>query len=246
MAEAAASAVYSEFEHQQQQSRSRGHSRSSSLSRAIPQGTDADMAHLRSSSFDAGISLATMASLSEPSIIPALTQTVIGEYLYKYYRRLGPFSTVSGARHERYFWVHPYTLTLYWSTCNPVLDNPASNKTRAAAILGVESINDPNPYPTGLYHKSILVKTETRSVKFTCPTRQRHNIWFNSLRYLIQRNMDGIDLTDTGATDDAYTGRIYRLPGETAKTTNQRLSSTRHASSGSSKVEKSGSARSLR
>ncbi|KAH3677123.1 hypothetical protein WICMUC_001878 [Wickerhamomyces mucosus] len=148
----------------------------------------------RDISIDGGLSLLTNASLSEPNIIPALTQTVIGEYLFKYYRRLGPFSSISESRHERYFWIHPYTLTLYWSSTNPVLGNPTNHKTRAAAIIQVESIEDNNPLPTGLYHKSIIVHSQTRSIKFTCPTRQRHNIWYNSLRYLIQRNMDGIVL----------------------------------------------------
>lgn len=155
----------------------------------------------RDASVDGGLSLMTNASLSEPKIIPALTQTVIGEYVYKYYRRLGPLSSISETRHERYFWVHPYTLTLYWSTTNPVLGNPSNHKTRAAAIISVESVDDNNPLPAGLYHKSIVVHSQSRSVKFTCSTRQRHNIWYNSLRYLIQRSTDGLDFDD-----DLYIG----------------------------------------
>ncbi|KAM5428293.1 Mitochondria-ER-cortex-ancor component [Saccharomyces cerevisiae] len=174
-------------------------------------------------------SLQTLASLNEPSIIPALTQTVIGEYLFKYYPRLGPFGFES--RHERFFWVHPYTLTLYWSTSNPILENPANTKTKGVAILGVESVTDPNPYPTGLYHKSIVVTTETRTIKFTCPTRQRHNIWYNSLRYLLQRNMQGISLEDIAddPTDNMYSGKIFPLPGENTKSSSKRLSASRRS-----------------
>ncbi|SCV05322.1 LANO_0H04940g1_1 [Lachancea nothofagi CBS 11611] len=232
LAEAAVNAAYND--HEVATIKSRGHRHSLSSNRQTILNMDVDVTTVRHASFDGGISLATVASLSEPSIIPALTQTVIGEYLHKYYRRLGPFSNVT-SRHERYFWVHPYTMTLYWSTNNPVLENPATNKTRAAAILGIESVEDPNPYPAGLYHKSIVVKTETRPIKITCATRQRHNIWFNSLRYLIQRNMDGINLDDTAA-DPADANKIYQLPGETPKLTNQRLSSTRRGmSAGSTK-----------
>ncbi|KAH3901986.1 uncharacterized protein SCODWIG_00245 [Saccharomycodes ludwigii] len=137
------------------------------------------------------LSLVSVSSLTEPSIIPALTQTVIGEYLYKYYHRFGVFTNV---RHERYFWVHPYTMTLYWSTSNPVLDSPQTSKTKGAAITGVKSVDDPNPFPPGVYHKSIIIKTDSREIKITCSTRQRHNIWYNSLRYLLQKNMDGINL----------------------------------------------------
>ncbi|AJU59376.1 Num1p [Saccharomyces cerevisiae YJM195] len=174
-------------------------------------------------------SLQTLASLNEPSIIPALTQTVIGEYLFKYYPRLGPFGFES--RHERFFWVHPYTLTLYWSASNPILENPANTKTKGVAILGVESVTDPNPYPTGLYHKSIVVTTEARTIKFTCPTRQRHNIWYNSLRYLLQRNMQGISLEDIAddPTDNMYSGKIFPLPGENTKSSSKRLNASRRS-----------------
>lgn len=199
------------------------HSRSPSL---VARNENSSIA--RSNSMGA-ISLATVASLSEPSIIPALTQTVIGEYLHKYYPYLGSFGL--SARHERFFWVHPYTLTLYWSTTNPVLSNPSTHKTKCAAIISVESVVDTNPYPAGLYHKSIIVHSENKKVKITCATRQRHNIWYNSLRYLIQRSMEGINLEDIAddPTDTMYSGKIFPLQGENAKTANQRLSSSRRS-----------------
>lgn len=192
IADEASNAAAYEFDHPTART-SRSHSRIPSLSQSRA-GSFKPIS--RDISVDGGLSLMTNASLTEARIIPALTQTVIGEYLHKYYRRLGPLSSISETRHERYFWIHPYTLTLYWSTTNPVLGNPASHKTRAAAIVGVESVEDNNPLPAGLHHKSIIVHSQTRSIKFTCPTRQRHNIWYNSLRYLIQRSMDGIELDE--------------------------------------------------
>lgn len=209
----------------QQNGRIISHSRSSTVSRIESNAAN---------SIYGGVSLTTMASLSEPSIIPALTQTVIGEYLHKYYRRLGPLGVES--RHEKYFWIHPYTLTLYWSTSNPVLSDPASNKTKGVAILGVESVEDNNPYPVGLYHKSIIIVTESRNVKFTCLTRQRHNIWFNSLRYLIQRNMEGINIDEIAddPSDNMYSGKIFPLPGENSKSANSRLSGSRRIVTNSS------------
>ncbi|KAG7864152.1 hypothetical protein KL919_000180 [Ogataea angusta] len=123
-------------------------------------------------------------------MIAAITQTIIGEYLYKYYRKLGPLSSLSEARHERYFWIHPYSLTLYWSAANPILGDPSENKIRALAISSVESVEDNNPLPPGLYHKSILVHSVDRTIRITCPTQKRHSIWFNSLRYLIDRSVD--------------------------------------------------------
>lgn len=140
-----------------------------------------------------GMSVASNISLTDKSMIPVITQVLIGEYLFKYYRKLGPLSSISATRHERYFWVHPYSLTLYWSTSNPVLKNPNVTKSKAIAILGVESVEDSNPIPVGLYHKSIIVHSQTKSVKFTCSNRRRHNIWYNSLRYLVHRNINELD-----------------------------------------------------
>ena len=171
----------------------------------IPQSTSV-VSHLSEQSApdslrsNAIFSMATDVSLTDKSMIPAITQVVIGEYLFKYYRRLGPFKVISETRHERYFWVHPYSLTLYWSENNPSLANPSQVRTRAAAIIGVESVEDNNPLPTGLYYKSIIVHSTDRSIKITCATRQRHNIWYNALRYLINRNIDDLTIDeDTNA-----------------------------------------------
>lgn len=55
---------------------------------------------------------------TDPEVIHAITQTMIGEFLYKYTRR--NFSKeLSDNRHRRFFWLHPYTRTLYWSASDP-------------------------------------------------------------------------------------------------------------------------------
>jgi hypothetical protein len=55
---------------------------------------------------------------TDPAVIHAITQTMIGEFLYKYTRR-----TIGKGhgehRHKRFFWVHPYTKTLHWSMSDP-------------------------------------------------------------------------------------------------------------------------------
>jgi hypothetical protein len=46
---------------------------------------------------------------TDPVIIHAITQTMIGEFLYKYTRRtIG--KGVGEKRHKHFFWVHPYSL----------------------------------------------------------------------------------------------------------------------------------------
>jgi len=55
---------------------------------------------------------------NDPRIIQSITQTMIGEYLWKY-TRTATKSGLSTNRHRRFFWVHPYTRTLYWSEQDP-------------------------------------------------------------------------------------------------------------------------------
>lgn len=67
---------------------------------------------------------------TDPELIHAITQTMIGEFLHKYTRGrtigkglgkgiAGGIGLIGGKRHERFFWVHPYTKTLYWSNLDP-------------------------------------------------------------------------------------------------------------------------------
>lgn len=161
------------------------------------------------------ISLNTLESLNEPSIIPALTQTVIGEYLYKYYQVLG----VGGeSRHERYFWVHPYTMTLYWSPTNPAMESPTNHTAKCAPIAKVDSVVDKHA-SHGLYHKCLVITTDTRVIRIACSTRQRHNVWYNSLRYLLQRSMEGINMEDIAEnpSDTMYSGKIFPLSKHPSK-----------------------------
>lgn len=147
--------------------------------------------------FDA-VSLHTVDTIisNRKVIIAAVAQTIMGEYLFKYYRKLGPFSSVSDTRHERYFWIHPYSMTIYWSPLNPVSSDPAKNQIKALSILDVKVVEDNNPLPVGIYHKSLIIKSHDKNIKITCPTRQLHNVWYNSLRFLLDRS------TDTWVNDD--------------------------------------------
>jgi hypothetical protein len=48
-----------------------------------------------------------------------------------------------------------------------------------AYIDSVKSVLDPNPVPPGIYQYSIIVSTPQREMKFTAPTKERHDIWFS-------------------------------------------------------------------
>lgn len=55
---------------------------------------------------------------TNPPMIQAVVQTMMGDFLYKYTRKLGR-QTISGRRHKRFFWVQPYTRTLCWGDKDP-------------------------------------------------------------------------------------------------------------------------------
>ncbi|SPN99745.1 related to AMI1 protein [Cephalotrichum gorgonifer] len=130
---------------------------------------------------------------TDPRMIQAITQTMIGEFLWKYTRKTGR-GEMSENRHRRYFWVHPYTRTLYWSDRDPstAAGQRSELKAKSIPIEAVRVVTDDNPFPPGLPRKSLIVISPGRTVKFTCTTNQRHEIWFNALSYLLLRtNEDG-------------------------------------------------------
>ncbi|OTA58902.1 hypothetical protein K449DRAFT_334141 [Hypoxylon sp. EC38] len=123
---------------------------------------------------------------TDPRMIQAITQTMIGEYLWKYTRKTGR-GEMSENRHRRYFWVHPYTRTLYWSERDPSTAGRSELKAKSIPIEAVRIVGDDNPMPPGLHRKSLIIISPGRTVKFTCTTGQRHETWFNALSYLLLR-----------------------------------------------------------
>ncbi|ODQ63048.1 hypothetical protein NADFUDRAFT_53698 [Nadsonia fulvescens var. elongata DSM 6958] len=140
-----------------------------------------------------GGTVGSNASFSDKHMVQIMTQIVVGEYLYKYTTRRIGMSGISDNRHQRYFWVHPYTVTLYWGHENPAGENKSNAKIKSAPILAVQSVEDNNPLPPGLFAKSLLITTPDRKMRVTCLNRHRHNIWYAGLVYLVRRNLDGLD-----------------------------------------------------
>jgi hypothetical protein len=127
---------------------------------------------------------------------------MIGEYLWKYTRKAGRSET-STTRHRRFFWIHPYTRTLYWSEQDPSTAGKNMLKAKSVAIDAVRVITDDNPNPPGLHRKTIVVITPGREIHFTAPTSQRHETWFNALSYLLLRTEgDRAEATDELNEDD--------------------------------------------
>jgi predicted nucleic acid-binding Zn-ribbon protein len=138
---------------------------------------------------------------TDPRMIQAITQTMIGEYLWKYTRKTGR-DHFSSSRHQRFFWVHPYTRTLYWSEQDPATAGRTELKAKSVAIQAVRVVTDDNPSPPGLHRKSIIIVTPGRNIKMTASTSQRHETWFNALSYLLlktgteEEDADGVTAED--------------------------------------------------
>ncbi|KAK4139340.1 uncharacterized protein C8A04DRAFT_15948 [Dichotomopilus funicola] len=142
---------------------------------------------------------------TDPRMIQAITQTMIGEYLWKYTRKTGGRGEMSEKRHRRYFWVHPYTRTLYWSDRDPSAAGRSELRAKSVPIEAVRVVADDNPMPPGLHRKSLIIVSPGRSVKFTCTTGQRHETWFNALSYLLLRTTD-----ETHTDAEELAGNITR------------------------------------
>ncbi|KAK3067676.1 hypothetical protein LTR53_015314, partial [Teratosphaeriaceae sp. CCFEE 6253] len=174
-----------------------------------------------------------VAPSTDPRMIQAITQTMIGEYLWKYTRKAGRSET-STTRHRRFFWIHPYTRTLYWSEQDPSTAGKNMLKAKSMAIQSVRVITDDNTYPPGLHRKSIVVVTPGRDVVFTAPTGQRHETWFNALSYLLLRTeqekqeaADTVNEEDLAEFNPSFSIRrsISRLTGRNASPSRTSLSS---------------------
>ncbi|KAF8885292.1 meiotic cell cortex C-terminal pleckstrin homology-domain-containing protein [Infundibulicybe gibba] len=120
---------------------------------------------------------------TDPAIIHKIAQITTGEFLYKDTR--GTAGIGHGEREcERFFWVRPYTKTLYWSSADPGSSTVLESSVKSAHIEGVRSVLDPSPVPSGSYQYSVVVSIQ-REMKITAPTKERHDIWLNALEYLL-------------------------------------------------------------
>lgn len=154
-------------------------------------------------------------SLRNEGQIGLITQTMIGDWMWKYTRK-AVGGGLSDHRHQRYFWIHPYTRTLYWSTKAPgtqgsdiktksgkymhttQITSYVPTNTYVALIEGVQAVPDQTQPPLpGVPNVSIAVKTDGRVIKFTAPTMAQHQVWIDALTYLASRG-DNEELKNGG------------------------------------------------
>ncbi|KAI8074823.1 hypothetical protein BC940DRAFT_343275 [Gongronella butleri] len=149
------------------------------------------------SDVDASSPLTTPAS-SRPSsamdpTISLVTETMMGHWMWKSPRRSRNVVSLRRQKdnlHQRYFWVHPYTRTLYWSIDAPGAPNRDS-KTKSAYIQGMRIV--PNHHQAAgmdVPDVSISVTTSDGEMQLTAPDDATHKTWVDALSYMLSRKTD--------------------------------------------------------
>ncbi|CAO3691660.1 unnamed protein product [Rhizopus stolonifer] len=110
---------------------------------------------------------------TDMDVISSITQTMIGEWMMKHTRRYVG-SGISEHKHKRFFWVHPYTKSLYWSSIEPGVDGSES-RAKSAFIESVVVVSNHSQQESS--PMSLLIRTPKRDIKITAPNLERHDIW---------------------------------------------------------------------
>ncbi|CZT01819.1 related to nuclear migration protein ami1 [Rhynchosporium agropyri] len=130
------------------------------------------------------------------SVVDAIAQTMVGEWMFKYVRRHKSFGPAesgmdgdngNGVRHKRWVWLAPYERAVMWSSKQPTSGSALMGKAgRKLTIQSVLDVKDDNAPPKGspLFNRSILILTPARALKFTATSSERHYIWLTALSFL--------------------------------------------------------------
>ncbi|CAL5874857.1 uncharacterized protein PFLUO_LOCUS9159 [Penicillium psychrofluorescens] len=162
----------------------------------------------------------SMGGVQPTSVVDAIAQTMVGEWMFKYVRRRKSFGmgeakdswegrnpdevsaniTNSGVRHKRWVWLAPYEGSIMWSSKQPTSGPALLGKSgRKFTIQSVLDVKDDNLLPKGsnpptAFNRSILVLTPQRALKFTALTMERHYVWLTALSFLSHSTMGLHDL----------------------------------------------------
>ncbi|KAL4997749.1 meiotic cell cortex C-terminal pleckstrin homology-domain-containing protein [Aspergillus recurvatus] len=147
-------------------------------------------------------------SVQPTSVVDAIAQTMVGEWMWKYVRRRRSFGgdkdnwegrnaeelsasiTNSGIRHKRWVWLAPYERAVMWSSKQPTTGPALLGKSgRKLIIQSVLDVKDDTPLPKGFsgpiqFNRSILILTPQRALKFTATSIERHYVWLTALSFL--------------------------------------------------------------
>ncbi|KAL8857145.1 MAG: hypothetical protein Q9178_006321 [Gyalolechia marmorata] len=186
------------------------------------------------------ISNAPEANVESPSqttsVVDAIAQTMVGEWMWKYVRKRKSFGMVesaqvefeearssnenrSGVRHKRWVWLAPYERAVIWSSKQPTSGSALMGKGgRKLTIQAVLDVRDNTPMPKNsgtrsTFCRSILILTPQRALKFTASSRERHYIWLTALSFLSHSTLGMEDLAAIPPVPEAEYQRPFSRGG---------------------------------
>ncbi|KAI9279576.1 hypothetical protein BY458DRAFT_532066 [Sporodiniella umbellata] len=125
---------------------------------------------------------------TDPQMISLITKTMIGDWLWKNTRKTVG-GGISGHMHQRYFWIHPYSRTLYWSNKSPGLDGRHA-KAKSALIENITVVPNKSSKIERLPDVSLLIQTTHRQLMLTAPNMEQHDNWLEAISHLVSRNTE--------------------------------------------------------
>lgn len=169
------------------------------------------------------------------TVVDAIAQTMVGEWMFKYVRRRKSFGVAndnvgkddsSNDRHKRWVWLAPYERAILWSSKQPSSGSALLGKSgRKLTIQSVLDVKDDNPPPKGhtvVFNRSILILTPQRALKFTAVNAERHYLWLTSLSFLAHSQQQVPDLPAPPAPAPAKTPD-FDIPPSKAKSRRPRI-----------------------
>ncbi|ORY78668.1 meiotic cell cortex C-terminal pleckstrin homology-domain-containing protein [Protomyces lactucae-debilis] len=152
-----------------------------------------------------GIGEVVRASTTNP-MTRMIAQCMIGTYMYKYVRKTRPglFRWRRGmeaepVRHRRFVALRLSEMAVSWSFTRPAVGMQLG--IRRFQIEEVLDIEDTSTMADG-HDRSLLLLSGDQSIRFTCETRDDHQLWLDVLRWLIQKHQPKGRTTLAGSTID--------------------------------------------
>ncbi|RCH82140.1 hypothetical protein CU098_006314, partial [Rhizopus stolonifer] len=108
--------------------------------------------------------------------LPLLSHTMAGERLNKYVRH--PVKAKFSNSHSRYFWLHPFTKTLYWSENKP---EHGESKLKSMPIQSFSIIKSTHQIPI------ICIQSSNNQMKIHCSSLESFSKWSQSLECLFMK-----------------------------------------------------------
>ncbi|KAI9319504.1 meiotic cell cortex C-terminal pleckstrin homology-domain-containing protein [Dichotomocladium elegans] len=133
---------------------------------------------------------------ANPDLVQSVTQAMVGDWLWKYTRsntlsmtskkkNAGDIScrrsnTSHSKCNKRYFWIHPYTCTLFWSKSQP---DSTDDKSKLKRALLRDVWNIPGSNHCLVVPFSLLIRTSERDIVVHAEDPNQHHQWLVALRF---------------------------------------------------------------